>query len=127
MALNPKQRAFVREYLKDQNATRAAKVAGYSKKTAGSQAFDLLKKPEIKKAVNAGLEKLAEKCDITAERVIKRIAEFAFDKKGIKPSDTIKANELLGKHFKLFTDVTEVSGKDGGAVQVDLDHAPQRA
>lgn len=47
MALNDKQRRFVDEYLVDLNATQAAIRAGYSPKTAGSQAFDLLKKPEI--------------------------------------------------------------------------------
>ncbi len=47
MALNDKQRRFVGEYLIDLNATQAAIRAGYSEKTAGQQAFDLLKKPEI--------------------------------------------------------------------------------
>jgi len=32
--LTPKQKRFVEEYLIDLNATRAAKAAGYSEKTA---------------------------------------------------------------------------------------------
>ncbi len=113
MALNPKQKAFAKHYAASKNATEAAKLAGYSKKTAGSQGHDLLKNPEIKKAINADLSKLAKKADITGERVVKRIAEFAFDKKHLRASDTLRACELLGKHFKLFTDVQELSGKDG--------------
>ena len=45
--MNEKQKRFCEEYLIDCNATQAAIRAGYSEKTAGSQAFDLLKKPEI--------------------------------------------------------------------------------
>ena len=40
--LNLKQRAFVREYLIDRNATQAAIRAGYSPHTAQQQSFDLL-------------------------------------------------------------------------------------
>lgn len=52
--LNAKQARFVYEYLIDYNATQAGIRAGYSKKTAGSQAHDLLKKPEIIKAIDDG-------------------------------------------------------------------------
>ena len=59
--LTPKQARFVAEYLNDLNATQAAIRAGYSKRSACSQAFDLLRKPEIAAAVQARREKLAEK------------------------------------------------------------------
>ena len=52
--MTPKQEAFVREYLIDLNATQAAIRAGYSERTAGSQSFDLLQKPEIQAAIAAG-------------------------------------------------------------------------
>lgn len=55
--LNPKQAKFLSEYLKDFNATRAAKDAGYSEKTAYSISYELLKKPEIKNAVLKEFEK----------------------------------------------------------------------
>lgn len=114
MALNAKQRLFVAAYLQDRNATASAKVAGYSKKTAHAQGHSLLKHPEIKKAINAGVEKQFKKLDITADRILARIAEFAFEKEYIKSSNILKALELLGKHRKLFTDVQEITGKDGG-------------
>lgn len=114
MKLNARQKTFVKEYLVDKNATRAAKAAGYSKKSAKQMGTENLAKPSIRKAIDAGLAKQATKADISADRVIARIAQFAFDKKSIKPSDILKACELLGRRFKLFTDVTEVSGKDGG-------------
>lgn len=76
--LNPKQEKFVLEYLKDLNATQAAIRAGYSKKTAGSQAFDLLKKPEIAQAIADKHGKTLNKLEVTAERIIQERARLAF-------------------------------------------------
>lgn len=111
MKLSPKQKIFVAEYIKDKNGARAARAAGYSKHTARITGAQLLTKPNIRKAVDAGLEKQMVKAEITAEKILNRIAEFAFNKKRIEPKDILKANELLGKHFKLFTDVSEVKAE----------------
>jgi len=56
--LTDKQRAFVGFYLGDahKNATRAAVMAGYSPKTASEQAYELLRKPQIRAAIDAELE-----------------------------------------------------------------------
>ena len=45
--LNERQRKFAQEYWVSGNGTRSAIKAGYSEKTAYSQAHQLLKKPEI--------------------------------------------------------------------------------
>lgn len=72
--LTAQQRLFVREYLDDRNGTQAAIRAGYSERTAGSQAHDLLKKPEIRRLVNEGLERLekrlTEKTEVRLERIL---------------------------------------------------------
>ena len=47
-ALKPKERAFVREYLRDLNGTQAAIRAGYAEKTAPARASRLLRMPKIK-------------------------------------------------------------------------------
>lgn len=78
MALNDKQRRFVDEYLVDLNATKAAERAGYSPKTAGSQGFDLLKKPEIQAAVSDRMQARARRTEITQDRVLQEIARIAF-------------------------------------------------
>jgi len=116
--LSARQRAFVREYLKDKNGARAARAAGYSHKGSNVTGSQLLAKPNIRAAVDSGLARLAAKCEITAERVLNRLAEFAFEKKKIKASDSLRATELIGKHLKLFTDVTE-SKVDATLVTVD--------
>lgn len=55
MALTSKQLIFVKEYLVDKNATRSAKVAGYSSKTAYSQGQRLLKNAEVAAEIEKGL------------------------------------------------------------------------
>jgi len=78
MELTPKQAAFVREYLIDLNATQAAIRAGFSEKTAGRQAVELLNKTHVKAAVDAASAKRAEKLEISAERVLTEISRMAF-------------------------------------------------
>lgn len=114
--LNPRQQAFVLEYLKDKNATRAARDAGYAKKDCDVQGPRLLGNVRVRAAINVGLAKQAKRAELTADMVIARIREFALDKKTIKPSDTLKACEMLGKHFNIFTDSVQVTGKGGGPI-----------
>lgn len=77
-ALNPKQERFVAEYLVDLNATQAAIRAGYSPKTAGVQAFDLLKKPEIAAALERQRNQHAKNTGLTVERVLQEAMRLAF-------------------------------------------------
>jgi phage terminase small subunit len=76
--LTAKQLRFIDEYLIDFNATQAADRAGYSKKTAGSQGFDLLKKPEIQEAIKAKQDHLAHKLGLTREEIVREAARIAF-------------------------------------------------
>lgn len=78
MALNDKQKRFVDEYLIDLNATQAAIRAGYSAKTAGSQSFDLLKKPEIQDAVTEAMKAREKRTEITQDRVLAELAKIGF-------------------------------------------------
>lgn len=74
--LNERQTLFVLEYIKDFNASRAARDAGYSEKTAGSQGFDLLKKPEIQQAIAKALEERTERLKVDADWVLQRAVEL---------------------------------------------------
>ena len=47
--LTEKQELFVREYLKDLNASQAALRAGYSEGSHGEQGYQLLQKTSIQK------------------------------------------------------------------------------
>lgn len=85
------------EYLVDLNATQAAIRAGYSPKTAGSQAFDLLKKPEIAAAIEAARLKHASNAGLSIERVLleaQRLAFFDIRKLVDKDGNPLPINEL---------------------------------
>lgn len=77
---SPRQRRtrFVKEYLLDQNAKRAAIAAGYSAKTAESQGSRLLRNVKVRQAIDSANEKLNAAMDVTVERVRKELARIAF-------------------------------------------------
>ena len=94
--LNLKQQRFVIEYLKDQNATRAATRAGYSRHTAYSIGSELLRKPEIKEAILSKMSKVQN--TMIADRAERE--QFWTDtmrKTNVEYQHRIKTSELLGK------------------------------
>lgn len=76
--MNARQTAFVRNYLISQNATEAARKAGYSAATASSLGERLLRNVEVRAAVDAGLAEQATRMQITADRVQQARARLAF-------------------------------------------------
>lgn len=76
--LTAKQRAFVREYLIDLNATQAAVRAGYSEKTANEQGARLLANVSVRSAIDAAMKNRAQRTDITADRVLQELAKIGF-------------------------------------------------
>lgn len=77
MALTPKQRRFVSEYLKDLNATQAAIRAGYSERTARSIAQENLTKPDIHQAIEKAMAARSKRTQITADEVLKQWHELS--------------------------------------------------
>lgn len=78
MALTAKQNLFVQEYLIDLNATQAANRAGYSARRAAEIGYQLLQKTTVQEAIQAAMEKRAERTEITADRVLREYAKIAF-------------------------------------------------
>jgi len=76
--LTPRQYQFCAEYLIDFNGSKAAIRAGYSPKTAKEQAYDLLTRPHIQAEIDRRKAKLAQKTEITAERIVRELAKIAF-------------------------------------------------
>ncbi len=99
--LNPKQARFVDEFLVDSNATQAAIRAGYSKKTAKQIGSRLLTNVDIARLVEARTAKMAEKMEITAERIVEEMADAAFARIAdpVPWATKVRALENLGKHF----------------------------
>lgn len=111
--LNDKQRLFVSEYVKAWNATRAAKTAGYSEKTAYSQGNELLKKPEIRAYIKEFVtEALSANKETLQIEIVEKLREIAFGvKEDGRPYTTrhqLSALEKLGKYMSMFTEVHDV-------------------
>ena len=75
--MTPQRRLFVDEYLKDVNATRAAKRAGYSAKTATEQGYKLLHSPEVRRAIKAALAARSKRTKVDSDWVLTRLGDEA--------------------------------------------------
>jgi phage terminase small subunit len=80
MALTPKQQRFVEEYLKDLNATAAARRAGYSSKNADKIGPELLGKTRVSEAIVAAKAERAARCKLSQLKT-------AGDKRSSSPSN----------------------------------------
>ena len=109
--LNPKQAAFVKEYLVDRNGTQAAIRAGYSAKTANVKGAQLLAIVSIKQAVEAGEAEHAARCDVTVDTIKQMMDEdrvLANQLGQVGPAVTTTMN--MAKLFGLITDKAQVHG-----------------
>ena len=70
--------AFVAEYLVDCNGTAAAKAAGFTAKSAHSQANRMLRNAKVRQAVNEGQRLRSLRLGITADRIAVELANIAF-------------------------------------------------
>lgn len=122
MALTAKQQMFVAEYLIDLNATQAAIRAGYSKRTAEWQGPQLLGKTHVSAAIQQAMNERAKRIKRTADDVLADIlavkndaVQIVSDRDGNQVmadrGAALKALELEGKHYKMFTDKLEHSGE----------------
>ncbi len=76
MGLNPKQKKFVEEYLRIGSGKDAAVAAGYSPKSAESQASRLLAMPEIQEYRREMEQKLFDEMGISQAWIGRRLVEI---------------------------------------------------
>lgn len=76
--MTPKQQRFIDEYLIDLNATQAAIRAGYSAKTAQEQSSRLLSNVMVAAEISKRQEKLADKYEVTQDRIVRELALLGF-------------------------------------------------
>lgn len=92
-ALKERERLFVREYLVDLNGTRAAIRAGYSEKSAASQASRLLRKPEVRAYRDALLKEQFDAIGVTKHSIaaeIWKIYERCTQQRPVQIWDSVK-------------------------------------
>ena len=125
--LTLKQKKFADEYIISGNATDAAIKAGYAKRSAGQIGEQNLKKLEIKKYIEERLAQLDSEKIADQEEILQYLTsvmrgehreqtligmgqgfqETTYIDVGSK--DRIKAAELLGKRYSMWTDKQELT------------------
>lgn len=122
--LKPKELVFAEEWIKTTNATQSAIKAGYSARTAYSAGNRLLKKVDVRQYIDERLAEMKEISIADTNEVMQFLSSTMRgdipDQFGLDPAlnDRIKAAELLGKRYKMFTDKQEISGADGEPIKV---------
>lgn len=141
MSLTDKQKAFCDYYLESLNATEAAIKAGYSKKTARKIASENLTKPDIKNYIDVRLKELEDARIAKVDEVMKFLTSSlrgeveeevvsvvtnegetkpVIIKKQISARDRIKAAELIGRRYQIFTDKVNVEANIGVTIIDDI-------
>jgi len=110
--LTPKQQLFIREYLRDMNATKAYLRAGYkvSEKVAKTNGPRLLDNAVVSAAIKKSLGKRLNKLEITNDTVLQEIAKMAFS----NMLDFIKINNEDGSAT---VDLTNLTREQAAAIQ----------
>lgn len=147
----PKRAQFVEEYLVDLNGTEAAIRAGFTPGSARFQASRLLARDEVRAAVDAARAERAERTRLTADWVLERAGQIVercleaapvlvrrdgrlvqlTDAEGrhvwqFDAAGALGGLNLVGKHLGMFTQKVEVTGKDGGPIDVDVREVRER-
>ena len=76
--LNARQKKFVEHYLATNNATEAAKNAGYSPNTAKQMGTENLSKPAIRRAIEKRTKTVLAGLSINTDMVLRELANLAF-------------------------------------------------
>jgi phage terminase small subunit len=114
--LSVRREKFVREYVSDGNAARAARAAGYAARDADSRGAKLLRVPEVAAAVAQLRAELSARLNLKAEQVLRELGRIGF-------ADIRKIFDAEGNllHPRFMDDDTaaaiaevEVSRKPGG-------------
>ena len=139
VGLTEKQKRFIEEYLALGDATKAAKAAGYSPRSAFRIGSENLKKPKIREALQARLDALQEARVAKANEVLEYltsvmrgesraeivvveglgegISEARHVRKAPEEKERLRAAELLGKRMRLW----DGEGAKTEGVQVIVD------
>jgi hypothetical protein len=144
MKLTIKQKRFADEYIISGNAEEAAVIAGYSEKYARGNAYKLVANSGIKSYIDKRIKELDDKQIAKQEEVLKYLTSVVRGESrsvvvvvegegdGVssarlvnKPPDEkekLKAAELLGKRYRLFTDKVELDADVDMELNVKVDY-----
>lgn len=125
MKLTVKQQKFADEYIRLGEVTKAAINAGYSTKSAYAVGSENLKKPNIKSYIDKRLEELKKESIAEQDEILQYLTSVMrgemseqtlvgqgegyqeIDNIDVGAKDRIKAAELLGKRYRMWTEKIE--------------------
>jgi phage terminase small subunit len=130
--MTAKQQRFCDEYLIDLDGTKAAIRAGYSPRTAAAIASENLRKPKIQQYIADRMAEKEKQLIADQDEVLRYLTavlrgeseseivvvvssgDFMTEAKRVKKApdekERLKAAELLGKRYGLYTDKMDVTG-----------------
>lgn len=138
--LTLKQQRFADEYIISGNAEEAAITAGYSEKYARGNAYKLVAKSGVKSYIEERLKELDNKSIAKQEEVLQYLTSVMRGEleeevlygigDGVQSTrhievgakDRLKAAELLGKRYRLFTDKVELDADVDMGLNVKVDY-----
>ena len=141
MKLNIKQKAFADYFIETGNAYQSAIKAGYSENYAKGNVIKLLENESVKAYIKERMKEIESERIAKAEEVLaflsaslrgevleEVISTETVDgmvkpvilKKQLSAKDRIKAAELLGKRYALFTEKVDLEGNVGVTIIDDI-------
>lgn len=132
MSLSVKQKNFLDEYIKTGNGTQSAIAVGYAESSAGKQANRILNKPESKQYLKDRMAELRDEKIMDEQEILYHLSsigrgepqKWSTESVSVKDGkeerkltegsstpqvdDRIKALELLGKRYVMWTDKQQI-------------------
>ena len=116
--LTPKQERFANEYIKTLNVTQSAIKAGYSPNSAHVTGSRLLRKDKVDEYIKSKKDEIMDDAILSAKElrnpdtgrmnlVYNEHVETV--EVPIKPSDRMKARDLIGRYHSLFTEKVDLN------------------
>ncbi len=102
------------------NKRIAYELAGYKCRgeTARKEAEREMAKPLVKAYLDSLKETATKNAQKTADEIIAELEKIGFQRK--KNRNKVRALELLGRRFNLFPNRKELTGKDGGPLELNV-------
>ena len=141
MKLNIKQKAFADYFIETGNAYQSAIKAGYSENYAKGNVIKLLENESVKAYIKERMKEIESERIAKAEEVlaflsaslrgevleevistetVEGMVKPVILKKQLSAKDRIKAAELLGKRYALFTEKVDLEGNVGVTIIDDI-------
>ena len=141
MKLNIKQKAFADYFIETGNAYQSAIKAGYSENYAKGNVIKLLENESVKAYIDERMKQIESDRIAKAEEVlaflssslrgevleevittetVEGMVKPVILKKQLSAKDRIKAAELLGKRYALFTEKVDLEGNVGVTIIDDI-------